>query len=106
LARVVWSRFRKVLTTDESVIQFIGCIAKISGVGHEQRAEGLVIFKPAPKAADELPGSVSAIDPAPQPSDEAPAITEEPREETAATPPAAGQVAAAAVAHAGSGDVV
>src|ERR1017187_9773401 len=72
LARVVWSRFRKVLTSEESVIQFIDCIAELSGVGHEQRAEGLLIFKPAPTAAEELPGSASTIDPASQPSSEVP----------------------------------
>jgi hypothetical protein len=103
LAKSVWQRFRKTLATYEAVIQFIGCIAEISGVGHEQRAEGLVIFKPAPKAADGLAGSAPPGGPVQQSSNEAPAITEEPVEGTAATPPAAGQ--AAAVANAGSGGV-
>ena len=96
LARVVWSRFRKVLTTEESVIQFIACIAEISGIGHEQRAEGLLIFKIAPKAAEELPATAAAMDLAPQPSDEVPAIAEEPRDETAAAPPELGLAVAAA----------
>ena len=103
LAQSVWLRFRKTLATDEVVFQFIGCIAEISGVGHEQRAEGLVIFKPVPKAAEELPGSAPAIDPAPQPSDGASVITETPSDETAATHTEVGQ---AAVADAGSGAVL
>jgi hypothetical protein len=67
----VWQRFGKTLATDECVIRFIGCIAEPSGVGHEQSAEGLVIFKPAPKAATELPESASPGGPVPQLSDEA-----------------------------------
>ena len=102
LARVVWSRFRKVLSSEESVIHFIDCIADLSGVGHEQRAEGLLIFKPAPTAAEELPGSASATDPAPQPSDEVPAIAEEPREDTTATPTEVGLAVAAAETNSGN----
>ena len=105
LAQSVWLRFRKTLATDEAVIDFIGYIAELSGVGHEQRAEGLVIFKPALKAADELPGSAPAIDPAPQPSDEVPSIAEA-SDETAATPTEVGQTAAAAVVDAGGGSVL
>ena len=96
LAKSVWQRFRKVLATDECVIRFIGCIAEISGVAHEQRAEGLVILKPAPKAAAELPESASATDPAPQPSDGGDVSTEEPAAEAAATPTATGQTNAVA----------
>ena len=95
LAQSVWLRFRNTLATDEAVIQFIGCIAELAGVGHEQRAEGLLIFKPAPKAADELPGSAPASGPVQQPSDEASAITEEPRDDTAATPLEVGLAVAA-----------
>jgi len=91
LARVVWSRFRKVLATDESVIQFIDRIAELAGFGHEQRAEGLLIFKQALTAAEELPAPAPAIDPAPQPSEEVSAITEEP----APAPAQDGQAAAA-----------
>jgi len=105
LARVVWSRFRKVLDTHETVVRFLASIAEISGVGHEQRAEGLVIFKPAPTAAEELPATAPAIDPAPQPSDEVPSIAEA-RDETAATPTEVGQTAAAAVVDAGGGSVL
>jgi hypothetical protein len=95
LAKNVWLRFGKLLTTHESILRFIGCIVTASGVAHEQREEGLVIFNPVPKAADESPGSVSVAQPVPQPSDEAPAITEEPGEGIPATAAAAGQTAAA-----------
>jgi hypothetical protein len=98
LAKSVWQRFRKTLATYEAVIQFIGCIAEISGVGHEQRAEGLVIFNLVRKPADELPGSASASGPVPQPSDEVSATTEEPAAATET-------VRVAAVADGGSGDV-
>ena len=104
LAKSVWQRFRKVLATDESVINFISRIAEISGVHHEWREEGLIIFKPAPKAADGLPGPASATDPAPQSSNEVPGITDEPGEETAATLPVADQTVGAA--GAGSGALV
>ena len=103
LARVVWSRFRKVLVSDEVVIDFINRFAELAGVGHERRAEGLLIFKSVLKAADELPGSVPAIDLIPRSPDEAPAVTEVPKDETAATPTEVGQ---AAVADAGSGAVL
>jgi len=69
LAKSLWQRFRKFLATDESVINFISRIAELSGVRREWHDEGLVIFKPAPKSADGLPGSASATDPAPQSSD-------------------------------------
>jgi len=103
LARVVWSRFGKLLTTDESVIEFICCFAEVSGVGHEQRAEGLVIFKPVPKPAEGVAGSAVASGAVSKAPDEAPAATEEPALEAAAAPLAA--VPAAAVADAGSGGV-
>jgi hypothetical protein len=70
LARHVWPRAKDVLTTYESVVQFVTYILTASGVAYEQRAEGLVIFKPAPKPADELPGSACATGPDPQPFDE------------------------------------
>ena len=60
LARNVWSRFGKVLTTEDSVIDFIVRIAEFAGVAHEKRAEGLLIFKPAPTAAEELPATAPA----------------------------------------------
>jgi hypothetical protein len=82
LAETVWPSLKKVLVTGESVIEFIGCIAKISGVPHEWREIGLMIFNPVPKAADELPGSASPqSDPAPAPSDDAGINTEEPAAE-------------------------
>jgi hypothetical protein len=104
LARVVWARFRKFLVSDEVVIDFIDRIAELAGVGHEQRAEGLVIFKPAPKAAEGLPATAPIIDPAPQPSGTVPATTEEPREDTTATPTEVGLAVAAA--ETSNGDVV
>ena len=94
LASVVWSRFRKVLVSDEVFIDFIGRIAELAGFGHEQRAEGLLIFKPAP---------APATDPAPQPSDEVTAIAEEPREEPAAASTELGLAVVAA--ETSSGDV-
>jgi hypothetical protein len=102
LATSVWQRFRKTLATDERVFQFIGRIVELSGVGHEQRAEGLVIFKPVTKAAEEVRGPASVIDSPSQPSDEAPAVTEEAGGETATTP---NETEATAVANAGSGAV-
>jgi hypothetical protein len=104
LAKNVWLRIGKLLTTDESVIQFIGCIVTASGVAHEQREEGLVIFNLVGKPADDLPGSVSVAQPVPQPPDEAPAITKEPGDETAAAPLAAEDVAG--IADASSGHVL
>jgi len=104
LAKGVWQRVGKFLSTGELVVRFIGCIAEISGVGHEQRDEGLVIFNSAPKPADEVPASAPATEPELQRSDEASAATQEPAVETAAAPLAAGQTAA--IADADSGDVV
>jgi hypothetical protein len=60
LARVVWARFRKLLVSDEVVIDFIDSIAELAGLGHEQRAEGLLIFKPSLTAAEELPATAPA----------------------------------------------
>jgi len=99
LAKSVWQRVGKFLSTCEQVVRFIGCIAEISGVGHEQRAEGLVIFRPIPEAAEGVPASAPATGPAPQPS-----AIEEPAAEATATPTEAEQ--APAVADAGSGAVV
>jgi hypothetical protein len=104
LAKNVWLRFGKLLTTHESILRFIGCIVTASGVAHEQREEGLVIFNLVGKPADDLPGSVSVAQPVPQPPDEAPAITKEPGEETVATAMAAEDVAR--IADASDGDVL
>ena len=100
----MWQRFGKFLATNESVIDFIGRIAELAGVKHEQRADGLLIFKQALTAVEELPAPAPATDPAPQPSGEVPAITEEPREDTAATPTEVGLAVAAA--ETGNGNVV
>ena len=104
LARVVWARFRKFFVSDEVVIRFINGIAALSGVGHEECADGLLIFKSVPKAAEGLPGTAPAIDPAPQPPDEVTAIAEEPKDETAAAPPELGLAVAAGGMS--NGDVV
>ena len=107
--------------TGESVFQFLASIAQISGIPHEQRAEGLVIFNPVPKAADGVtgtgvsteaacpaslppegdgnPADAPVAGPAPQRFCETPASVEQPSEVTAATPTDAGQ--AAAIADAG-----
>jgi hypothetical protein len=82
LAETVWPSLKKVLVTAESVIEFIGRIAEVSGVPHEWREIGLMIFYPVPEATDGLPSSAIAsppAGPASQPSDEASAITEAPR---------------------------
>jgi len=82
LAKVVWPQILKYLTKDESVVEFISGIVTASGINHQRRAKGLMIFNPVCKAADGLPCSASATDPAPQPSDEAGANTGEPAAET------------------------
>jgi hypothetical protein len=83
LAKSVWQRVGKFLSTGELVARFIGCIAEISGVGHEQRDEGLLILKPAPEAAEEATASAPAAGPAPQPPQGGNAI---PAETSAAEP--------------------
>jgi hypothetical protein len=99
LAAAVWSSsLKKLLVTGESVFQFLASIAQISGIPHEQRDEGLMIFSPVPKAADEATASA----PAPQPSGETPGSIEQPAAETTATPTETGQVPA--VADAGGSD--
>jgi hypothetical protein len=104
LAKTVWQSIKKVLTTGESVVDFIGCIAKISGVPHEWREIGLMIFNPVPKAADELSGSASAPGLASQPSDDAGANTEDPAAETVMATPANEDVAG--IAGASNNDVL
>ena len=86
LARNVWLRIGKLLSTDEAAIRFINGIAELAGVGHEQRAEGLVIFKPALKAAEKLPGSGVGTDPAPQPPGGDANSADAPAEVAAGTP--------------------
>jgi len=123
LATAVWSSsLKKVLVTGESVFQFLASIAQISGIPHERRQEGLMIFNHVPKAADEATASApaadpapqppqggnavqaetSAAEPAPQPSGETPGSIEQPAAETTATPLAAEQTAA--VPDAGKSD--
>jgi hypothetical protein len=107
LAETVWPSLKKVLVTGESVVEFIGRIAKVSGVAHEWREIGLMIFYPVPEAADGLPGSAIAFPPAgpaSPPSDEASAVTEEPAAETVMATPANEDVAR--IADASDGDVL
>lgn len=124
LAAAVWSSsLKKVLVTGESVFQFLASIVQISGIPHERRQEGLMIFSPVPRAADGVTGTgvsteaacpapqatdgdgnladTSAAEPAQQPSGETPGSIEQPAAEAAATPTEAGQ--APAVADAGNG---
>ncbi len=74
----MWPRLKKVLTTDESVVQFIGYIVTASGVAHQQRAEWLMIFNAVQDAADGLTVSASVPDLVPQPLDSGDANSEEP----------------------------
>ncbi len=72
VAKGVWQRFRKVLDTQETVLQFIGCIAAASGVRHEWREEGLMIFHAASKPANGVTStgvSAEAACPAPLPAE-------------------------------------
>jgi len=69
LARDIWRRVGKILTTDEQVVRFIGCIAEISGVAYKMRSEGSVIFSPKPQAIVPVMGtgvSAETTCPAPQ----------------------------------------
>ena len=61
-----------------------------------------MIFIPVPEVTNEVPGFVPANDPAPQASDETPAETEEPRDESAAASTELGQAAAAAETSSGN----
>jgi len=99
MATDVWQSLKGVLATGESVVEFIGCIAKLSGVAHERRQEGLMIFNPVPEAADGLAGSASPQSaPAPQPSDGGDAGE---RAEEAASTPTVEQVAGAGEVNSG-----
>jgi hypothetical protein len=103
LAKSVWQRFGKLLATEESVIQFIGRIAELAGLGHEQRAEGLMIFHAVPKAAEGLPATAIASEsagPAPQPPDGGDANSADAPAEVAAGTPATEQVAGVGGDHA------
>jgi hypothetical protein len=129
LANGAWHRVGKALPTDELVIRFIGCIAEISGVKHERRDEGLVIFNPVPKTVDGVTGSGVSAEvtcPAPlppegdanpadapateqnaQPSDEvSDTATQDPAAEIAVTSTETAQPAAAADAGESDGGVV
>lgn len=104
LAETVWQSIKKVLATGDSVVDFIACIARISGVPYEEREIGLMIFYPVPKAADELSSSASAPGPVPQPSDDASGNTGEQAAETVMATPATEVLAG--IANATNGDVL
>jgi len=88
LANRVWPQITKYLTTSKAVVEFLGGIAESSGVPHEWRSRGLMIFNPAPKAADELANSTSAqSELASKPSDAASGNTDEPAAKAAMTNP-------------------
>jgi hypothetical protein len=130
LATSVWSTVKKTLVTGESVIEFLGKLAHISGVPHEWRDEGLMIFhaasKPAngvtstgvsaeaacpaplPAEGDGHPAESPATVPAPPPSDEVPdTATQEPSGDVAAPPAEVVLIAAASdVGQSSSSDVV
>jgi hypothetical protein len=69
LAKLVWSRARNVLTSDQSVIQFLTHILTAANVAFEERDEAVVIFNVVPEAADGFRDSASAPDPASATSD-------------------------------------
>ena len=94
LAKAVWPRFKRSLATAEAVVQFIGTIAEISGVEHEWREEGLMIFNVVPTSGDEVPSADAASDPVPLDSDEVHASTDGP-EDAAVESSAADQPTAA-----------
>jgi hypothetical protein len=96
LAKHLWPQIMTFLTKEDSVLQFIGGIARVSGINFQWRARGLMIFYPVPKAADEVPGSAAAPDMASQPTDVASGNTEEPAVETATAAPVPEAVAGVA----------
>ncbi len=83
LAEGLWPKLQTVLKADASVVEFLATIAKLSGVAHEWRSKGLMIFNPVPKAAGQSPRSTPVPHPAPQPADEVLVSTEEPAAEPA-----------------------
>ena len=100
LAKGVWPSVKKVLTSDESILHFIGWIVTASGIKHEWCAEGLMIFKPVPTAADGLQGSaIASPGPASEAPDETSGDTEEPASETTAATPATEVLGGVAEAH-------
>ncbi len=101
LANSMWLRVGKLLTTAESTLRFIRCIVAASGLAHEWREEGLVIFKPAPNAAGEPQVPVAVVDSPSPPSDQASTASEE-TVGAAVVVTASGEAAASA----GSGEVL
>jgi hypothetical protein len=89
LAKSVWQRFGKTLSTDGLVIRFIDRIVELSGVGYERRDGGLMVFCPVLKAVDGVIGNDAAAEitcPTPQPAEsgeanpaDAPAADPEPQ---------------------------
>jgi len=92
LAKHLWPQIMTFLTKEDSVLQFIGGIARVSGTNFQWRARGLMIFYPVPKAADSIPGPAPAPNMASAPGDEAGVNTEEAMAESAAETSAAEQI--------------
>jgi len=53
LLKSVWPPIKRALTTPESVLVFLGGVAKASGLRHEWRKDGLMLFRPDAVAAAE-----------------------------------------------------
>jgi hypothetical protein len=92
LLEAVGPHIQKALASGTDALGFITHIAGMLDLPHEQRQKGLLISNTAPRAEAGL--AVPA--PAPQPSGEVAAATDEPAAETAATPTEAVQSAEAA----------
>jgi hypothetical protein len=54
LAEHLWPDLRNILNAHASIIDFIGGIARVSGINHQWRTKGLMIFNAAPKPGDGL----------------------------------------------------
>lgn len=84
LAKSVWQRVQKVLSTDEAVVAFIASLADLAGLECEQRQDGLLISEAVEQAADEVPDFVSVSESAMQPSSEVAPIADQVVEQAAA----------------------
>jgi hypothetical protein len=70
LAKSVWSRYGKVLTTHEIIVRFLAAIAEIAGLPHDWRQDGLMILHAPPIPSDAMDSFGSAIESTTTPSDE------------------------------------
>jgi hypothetical protein len=71
LAEHLWPDLKNILSTNAFVIDFIGGIARVSGINHQWRSKGVMIFHPVTRTVDELPGTAFETEPASTPSDDA-----------------------------------